>query len=66
MTSQALAIKPPSTPSPGDQRHLSRRAHGGLQVVPATNGGVDSQPVGQLTAHWKLSPAGRLVASWSF
>jgi len=52
MTSQALAIKPPSS-SPGYQREISRRA---------TGRGVDRRPAGQVTTHWKLSPAGRLVA----
>ena len=65
MTSQALAIKPPSASSPGDQRQLSRRVHGRLHVVPATSGDVDRQPAGQLTTRWKVSPSGRMVASWS-
>ena len=55
MTSQALAIKPPSS-SPGYQREISRRA---------TGRGVDRRPAGQVTTHWKLSPTGRLVASWT-
>jgi hypothetical protein len=33
--------------------------------VAVTSGGVDRQPAGQLTEHWNLSPAGRLVASWT-
>jgi hypothetical protein len=36
-----------------------------FHVAPATSGGLDRQPAGQLTARWKLSPAGRPVASWS-
>jgi hypothetical protein len=65
MTSQALAIKPPSASSPGDQRQISRRPRGRLHAVPVSSGGVDRQPAGRLTGHWKLSPAGRLVASWT-
>jgi hypothetical protein len=65
MASQALAIKLTSASSPGDQRQLSQRMRGRLRVVPATSGGVDRQPAGQLTARWKVSPTGRMVASWS-
>jgi hypothetical protein len=65
MSSQALAIKPPPASSPGDQRQLSRPVRGRLHVVPATSG-VDRHPAGQLTTHWKVSPSGRMVASWCF
>jgi hypothetical protein len=65
MSSQALAIQPPSASSPGYQRQLSRRVRGRLHVVPATGGGLDRQPAGQLTTRWEVSPSGRIVASWS-
>ena len=65
MTSQALAIKHPSASSPGDPRQLSRRVRGRLHVSRATSGGVDRKPASQLTTHWKVSPSGRMVASWS-
>jgi hypothetical protein len=65
MTSQALAIKPPPASSPGEERQLSQRVPGRLQVVPVTRGVVDRQPAGQPTAHWKVSPSGRMVVSWS-
>jgi hypothetical protein len=33
--------------------------------VPETSRDGDRHPAGQLSAHWKLSPASRLVANWS-
>jgi hypothetical protein len=65
MASQALANKLTSAWSPGDQRQFSQRVRGPLRVVPATSGGVDREPASHLTAHWKVSPSGRMVASWS-
>jgi hypothetical protein len=48
------------TPRPsGGLRADPERARGRHHAVPATGHG------GELTTHWQLSPAGRLVASWS-